>query len=197
MLNKIKTLIKTDEVVNEINEKIESTSSQVSNLKSTIEDLNSTVTSLNIEIKEMKNANEQLMKSSKISVEASHNALNDLRKEIYDFKLLKSQLQNKVLQKFEEELSTHLTVNTTKLSDDLNKYTEIRNNTTNMLETFLAIKTDITKLKSISEGIRSEDFELNKFANQLIAADNEKLNLMRRIEKLEMLISRMRRNTRL
>tara|TARA_Y100000310_G_scaffold342036_1_gene443465 strand:+ start:1550 stop:2143 length:594 start_codon:yes stop_codon:yes gene_type:complete len=196
MLNKIKTLVKTDEVVKEINEKIESTSSQVSNLKNTIEDLNSTVTNLNLEIKEMKNANESLMKSSKMSVEASHNALNDLRKEIYDFKLLKSQLQNKVLQKFEEELSTHLTINSDKLKDDLNNYTEIRNNTTNMLETFLAIKTDVTRLKAISEGIKAEDFELHRFANQLKAADNEKLTLMRRIEKLEMLISRERRNSR-
>tara|TARA_Y100000310_G_scaffold272984_1_gene288238 strand:+ start:245 stop:838 length:594 start_codon:yes stop_codon:yes gene_type:complete len=196
MIEKFKNLIKTDEVINEINEKIESTSSQVTTLQKNIENLNSTIENLKTELIEMKNNNEELTKSSRISVEASHSVLNDLRKEVYDFKLLKSQIQNKVLQKFEEELSANLTTNTDKLKQDLENYSDIKKSTADMLTTFLDIKTDVTRLKTISQNINAGDFELNKFANQLKSADNEKLALMRRIEKLEMLISRMRRNTR-
>ena len=196
MIEKFKNLIKTDEVINEINEKIESTSSQVTTLQKNIENLNSTIENLKTELIEMKNNNEELTKSSRISVEASHSVLNDLRKEVYDFKLLKSQIQNKVLQKFEEELSANLTTNTDKLKRDLENYSDIKKSTADMLTTFLDIKTDVTRLKTISQNINAGDFELNKFANQLKSADNEKLALMRRIEKLEMLISRMRRNTR-
>ena len=51
----------------------------------------------------------------------------DLSKEIYDFKLLKGQLQKKMLDKFEEELKNELKVNVEVLRKDLSDYEEMKN----------------------------------------------------------------------
>ena len=42
-------------------------------------------------------------------------------------------------------------------------------------------------------GIKKEDFELTKYARHLMEADKEKLELMRKIDTLERLVSKIRR----
>ena len=51
----------------------------------------------------------------------------------------------------------------------------------------------LNNISEIGKNIRKEDFELSRFGNQLMQMDKEKLELMRKIDTLERLISRMRR----
>jgi len=55
------------------------------------------------------------------------------------------------------------------------------------------LSSEIEKFTDISKNIRKEDFELTKFARQVLETDREKLELMRRIDTLERLISKTRR----
>ena len=54
----------------------------------------------------------------------------------------------------------------------------------------------MNKFTEISRNIKQGDFELTKYANKLLEADKEKLELMRKIDTLERLISKMRRGGR-
>ena len=52
---------------------------------------------------------------------------------------------------------------------------------------------EINKFIEISRSIKEEDFELTKFARHLMDMDREKLELMRKIDTLERLVSKIRR----
>ena len=52
---------------------------------------------------------------------------------------------------------------------------------------------EIGKFVEISKNIRKEDFELTKFARHLLEMDREKLELMRKIDTMERLVSKIRR----
>lgn len=194
MIDKIKSLMQTDEVVGEVNTKIEELANKIDNLNKTIIDTTSEIADVKNDLKQLKQEHTQLFKDAQVSVQNAHEMLTVFQKEVYDFKLLKSQMQENIIKKFEEEMRDHLKLNTEKLNEDLAQYLDVRKNTDEMVASFLDIKQEAQKLSSISKNIKEADFELNKYAHQLRRSDSEKLQLMRRIEKLEMLISKMRRS---
>ena len=116
-----------------------------------------------------------------------------MSKEVYDFKLLKAQLQKKLLDKFEEELKQELTLNMEVLRKDISDYEEMKNSVKEMLKKTELAKQEMGKWLDISGSIKAADFELHRFARQLQQADSEKLELMRKIDTLERLVSKMRR----
>ena len=52
---------------------------------------------------------------------------------------------------------------------------------------------EINKFLAISRNIKEKDFEMTHFARQLREGDREKLELMRKVDTMERLVSRMRR----
>ena len=112
---------------------------------------------------------------------------------VVEFKLLKGQLQRKILDKFEEELQKDLEVNREALKKDTQDYNELRKKVAEILSRLNMTSEEINKFTEISKSIRKEDFELTKFARHLIDMDREKLELMRKIDTLERLVSKIRR----
>ena len=110
-----------------------------------------------------------------------------------EFKLLKGQLQRKILEKFEEELQKDLEVNREALKKDTQDYTELRKKVAEILSRLNLTTEEITKFVEIGRNIKKEDFELTKFARHLLEMDREKLELMRKIDTLERLVSKIRR----
>ena len=54
------------------------------------------------------------------------------------------------------------------------------------------VATEIDKFKEIASQVNKGDFELKKCADELRKGDKEKLELMRKIDNLERLVSKMR-----
>jgi len=119
-----------------------------------------------------------------------------LKKEVYDFRLLKAQTQKNILEKFEQELSKELKVYSEKLKNDLTEYNKLKEQTSFILAQIKNLSGEINKFTEVSQNIKKEDFELTKHAAKLQEADKEKLELMRKIDTLERLISKMRRQGR-
>jgi len=117
----------------------------------------------------------------------------DFEKELYEFNLIKSQMQKKILDKFEQELQKDLEVNREALKKDVEDYDALRRNMGDVALRLKSANDGIIKFVEISKSIRKEDFELTKFARQLLEMDREKLELMRKIDTLERLVSKMRR----
>ena len=100
---------------------------------------------------------------------------------------------NTTIEKFEEELDKELKIQIEKLRNDADSYNELKNNITEISNKVNNLGEEINKFIEISRNIKKEDFELAKFSKQLLEMDKEKLELMRKIDYLERLVSKMRR----
>ena len=126
-------------------------------------------------------------------IEESNKKLSD---SIYDFNLLKNKLQNQIVEKFEEELRKELKINLDKIKKDNEEYKDLKFNLDVVLNKSKNVALEIDKFLEISKNIKAKDFELSEYNNNLKNADKEKLDLLMRIDNLEKLISKMRRNNR-
>ena len=186
MIQQIRDLMKIKEEIDTTNKNISENSKIVSDLKNELE-------SLKKEFAEAKLLQQEFLKSFRDNISAIESMRKDLGSEIFEFKLLKSQMQRKILEKFEEELHKNLESNKETLKKDIDDYNELRKKFNEILSTINLTNNGLNKFIEIGKNIKREDFELTKFAKQFLEMDNEKLRLMRKIDNLEHLISRMRR----
>ncbi len=186
MIQKIKDLMKIKEEIDVINKNVLENSRIILGLKTELE-------SLRKDLAETKAAQQEFLKSFKENLFVIKNLREDFGKEVYEFKLLKSQMQRKILDKFEEELQKDLEISRESLKKDSEDYSEVRKKAAEILSRLSMTGGEISKLVEISKGIKKEDFELTKFARHLMDMDKEKLELMRKIDNLERLVSKMRR----
>ncbi|HLD87428.1 MAG TPA: hypothetical protein VJB12_05180 [Candidatus Nanoarchaeia archaeon] len=186
MIGKFKDLLKMKEEVDDLKARMDAQGKS-------FDAFSSEVTKLCDNLQMVRNTQAQLLDEMKGNLGTFSQMQEDLSKEIYDFKLLKGQLQKKMLDKFEEELKSELKVNVEVLRKDLSDYEEMKNSVKEMLKKVELTKQEMGKWLDISTNIKATDFELGKFARQLQQADSEKLELMRKIDSLERLVSKMRR----
>ena len=186
MLQKIRDVLKTKEDIDFINKNLENSNKLTSELKIELE-------SLKKELIENKKIQDDFLKNFKENLFVIKNLREDFGKELYEFKLLKGQLQRKILDKFEEELQKDLEVNREFLRKDTDDYNELRKKVSEILSRLNMTTEEINKFMEISKSIKKEDFELTRFARQLLEMDREKLELMRKIDTLERLVSKVRR----
>ena len=186
MLQKIRDVLKTKEDMDLINKNLEEGNKLASELRIELE-------SLKEELIENKKIQDDFLKNFKENLFVIKNLREDFGKEIYEFKLLKGQLQRKLLEKFEEELQKDLEVSRDSLRKDTDDYNELRKKVAEILSRLNMTTEEINKFIEISRSIKKEDFELTRFARQLIEMDREKLELMRKIDTLERLVSKIRR----
>tara|TARA_Y100000310_G_scaffold47896_2_gene44474 strand:- start:11673 stop:12263 length:591 start_codon:yes stop_codon:yes gene_type:complete len=190
MIQKIKDLMAMKEQVDVIKNNLNYATSSVSELKNEIGALKQQI---NDNINELDNKNNEFFKNFDENVTLIKNIRHDFEKELFQFKLLKSQLQKKLIEKFEEELDKELKIQIDTLKNDSDNYNELKENINKITEKVNNLSEEINKFTEISRNIKKEDFELTRFAHQLIEMDKEKLELMQKIDTLERLVSKMRR----
>ena len=186
MLTKIKELMNVKENLDEINRSAQDSNKTISELKNELE-------SLKKELNENNKTQQEFLKNFRDNLATIKNLREDFGKELYEFKLLKGQLQRKILDKFEEELQKDLEINREALKKDIDDYNELRKRVGEIASRLNLTNEEITKFVEISKSIKKEDFELTKFARHLIEMDREKLELMRKIDTMERLVSKIRR----
>jgi predicted nucleic acid-binding Zn-ribbon protein len=186
MIQKIKDLMQTKELIDEINKKVSDHSDGVNSLQKELAELNTQLAGI-------KGSQTEFLTNFKDNLDVITDSKESLKKELYDFRLLKSQLQKTIMDKFERELDDELKVYSDKIKNDINEYNQLKDQMSSAVSQVKNISNEIAKLVDISKNIKKEDFELTKFSNQLKESDKEKLELMRKIDSLERLISKMRR----
>jgi len=187
MLDQIKSLMQVKDHIEEIKR------AAVQNRDSIIS-LSQELTEFKEKFAEIQEAQQELLDTLKEGMKALDESKEDLKKEVYDFKVLKSDLQKQILQKFEEEIRGSLIKEFDKLKDDAAAYNELKDRISRIAADSLEASQQIGKFIQIGKSIQAKDFEMEKFAKQLLEMDKEKLGLMRKIDALERLVSKMRRN---
>ena len=186
MIQKIKDLMKIKELIDEINGKVNSHSETVGSLKNEIVELKT-------QLGEIKDYQKEFLANFKENVDLIKRVREDFEKEMYRFKGLKEKTQKNIMDKFEEELQKELKLQMESLKKDYGDYEEVKKGLNGVAVKLGSLNEEIAKFTNISSSIKEKDFEMEKFAKQLLDRDKEKLNLMKKIDTMERLISRMRR----
>ena len=190
MIQKIKDLMAITEQIGIIRNNVTHTSNSVDSLKTEVEALKHQI---NSNISEINNKHTELFKNFGEDINIIKEIRHEFEKELFQFQLLKTQLQKKLMEKFEEELGKELKIQMETLKSDSESYNNLKENLAKVSEKVNILSEEINKFIMISSNIRKEDFELTRFANKLQESDREKLDLMQKIDALERLVSKIRR----
>jgi len=186
MINKIKDLMNVKELIDDINNKVNSHSETVGSLSGEIAELKA-------QLSEIKNNQKEFLTNFRENVDVIKKVREDFEKEMYRFKGLKEKTQKSIMDKFEEELQKELKLQMDSLKKDYGSYEEVKKGLGEVTMRLGSLNEEMVKFTNISSSIKEKDFEMEKFAKQLLEMDQEKLNLIKKIDTLERLISRMRR----
>ena len=99
-------------------------------------------------------------------------------------------MEQHMLEKTDNELKQQLE----RIKTDVNSYNELKRELTIINNTITKLDAEIKKFTEISQHIKAKDFELEKYSRELSKRDNEKLELMKKIDTLERLLGKERRN---
>ena len=187
MLKKIKDLMEIKDIINDMSSKFEDNAKTVMKLSNDIE-------SMNKELDSLKDSQRKLVTELKKDSESIRDTKEDFRNEIIDFKLVKSRLEKKLVEKFEEEIKEDLVPRFERLEKHVKGFEDLGDNVALITKRVVGLSSELQKFTDISENIKKGDFELTKFAGHMKGLENEKLELMRKIDTMERLVSKMRRS---
>lgn len=190
MIQKIKDLMAIKEQIDVLKNNMNYATSSVGEMKN---DITSLKQHINDSMSSISDKNNEFFKNFDENINSIKDIKSDFEKELFDFKLLKGQMQRKIIEKFEEEMGKELKIQMDKLKGDSEKYNELKEKVEKITNTVNNASEEINKFVEISQNIKTADFELTKFARQLLDSDREKLELMRKIDTLERLVSKMRK----
>ena len=190
MLQKIKDLFAVNGQIDVIKNNLNYTTNSMNELKTEVGALKQKIIDNFNEIDVKKN---EFFKNFNDNMDLMKTIRQDFEKELFDFKLLRGQMQKKIIEKFEEELGKELKIQMDNLKSDAESYNHLREEINQISGKVNLFGEEISKFTAISRNIKKEDFELTRFANQLTSMDKEKLELIQKIDTLERLISKMRR----
>ena len=187
MLKKIKDLLQIRELIDEINNKTKGYSD-------TIKSLSIDIDNLKTEIANISSGQKEILSKFNSDLSEMDEIKEGMRKELYDFNLLKSQLHNKILERFENALEKELNLNLERLRSEQKEYEDTKKELALVARRTSEISVLLNNIAEIGRRIKKEDFELSRYANEIWRADKEKLELMRKIDTLERLIAQIRRS---
>jgi len=182
---------------------------EVISLSDEIRDLKDSFSKLNAELKEIKNRLDDNATSSKddrkkesedlrILVSEISKIKSDMRtisdeysSELNAFRITKKNIQERLSVEFRDESK--------KISSDmashLSAYKDLESSMTKMSQNVDNFNVFLKSLKSLSEEIVKKDFELKNYAKVLDNNDREKVELLKRIDGLEKILSNMKRSS--
>ncbi|HLC65022.1 MAG TPA: hypothetical protein VJI46_02755 [Candidatus Nanoarchaeia archaeon] len=186
MIDKVRGLFQLKESMDEISIRSRQNRNDVAEMRNELAALKSEISKA---IEEQKSFVELFGKDKNILSELKE----EFQKELFDFKLIKSQMQVKILAKFDEELEKELKIYLEGLNKSIGEYGNSKTKIDAAMMKIDDFGREIAKFMEISKSIKTGDFELTRYAQILNQRDREKIELMRKIDYLERLISKERR----
>jgi len=190
MIQKLKNLLDVQEQIEVIKNNLKYATSSVDDMKTEVNNLKDVMLQQSEAIMEN---NKELLSNFNNDLDMIKETRKDFEKELFQFKLLKAQMQKKIIDKFEDEMKGELKIQMENLKSDAKQYQELKDNVFLISKQVSSLGGEIDKFVEISSNIKKEDFELTRFSHQLKDMDREKLELMRKIDTLEKLVSKQRR----
>jgi chromosome segregation ATPase len=188
MLQKVRDALEARKIADELFVKLDQQEKKLDEHGTAVEKVTVAVSELTDSISTMKSYHEELIGSLQSTLQAAQAMKAELSSNVINLKVLKSQLQSQLMDKVGEELQ-QLTSQFQGKVDSISR----------LQEEMMLIAADVNKMReeinrftTISAHIRNMDFELGNYAQKLRSGEEEKLQLMRQIDSLQRLVSKMR-----
>ena len=190
------TMIKKVKELMQIKDDIDTLSIEVEKLKDGFsensKESNKSITELKRSIQDIEKENKIFLKEIRKDIRSYGSLHEQIKKELYDFKLFKSELRTALVEKAEKDFSE---IKET-LKRDIEEFNRLKKGIDLKTEKMAELDKEINKLVDITKNIKAADFHLAKHKRQLEKDDREKLNLLRKIDSLERLAAALRRKIR-
>ncbi|MBI2143878.1 hypothetical protein HYU17_01860 [Candidatus Woesearchaeota archaeon] len=192
MLSRIKELVSG----NELKEGVKAMSESLKQTTAAVREQVEAMAALRKESEAAKASAAEMADEIKKSASYARQMQDELKTAVAEIKALSSHIQGSVKQKIGEDLMRLTEEVKAKLEGADRLKAEIASVAASVGNELNKIRADATKLSAVTATIKVEDFQLTKFSQQLAAADSEKLRLLKRIDELESIIAKMRRQPR-
>ena len=196
MLQKFKDLIEVSKNLEKVEIKLNELHEEAQFLSRNFEDIKETLGTVQNVVDETAKTQTRLLKKFNEDLEGIGKVREDFKEEMFNFKLLKKQLQKDVMEKFAEELHKELEQRKEEIKIDSSKYVSVKEGIEQLGKELRASSAEITKFNAIAKKIKAEDFALVNFTNKIKEIENEKLDLLQKIDTLERLVGKLRRGQR-
>ena len=113
--------------------------------------------------------------------------------ELRDVKNLKKMIESNLLNEVKSTLHEQFSEALRRLNMHISNYHDLDAKSSSMKQQLSSLEAEIRKFTGISSKLKEKDFEMERFAKQLLELDSEKLNLLRKIDALERLVAQQRR----
>jgi len=191
----LKDILKTKEGLDKINSSIQEQTKIIKENKKELEVLQKQNSESISSLKEFSKQQNTLLAKSEELISHIHNAAHEMQKELDDLKVMKSRMQNKIMDEvttsFKKEIGSYVE----DLRKEIDSYRSAKKVMDESLKEIQNVKGEFEKFNSVASQIKAGDFELTKFANKVFAEDRNKLELLKRIDTLEKVIANQRRNS--
>ena len=196
MIQKFKDILQISKNLEQVDTKLKTLSSDSEELRVNFDSVKKSVEELKKTVVDSSKVQEKLLKNFNENVDAISSIRDEMKEELFKFSVLKGQMQDKIMKKFSEELENEIAERKKDLDVDTGKYKEVKGIVEETALELGKAKQEIKKWIDISSKIKAEDFELIKFTKQMKELESEKLELMQKVDNLERMIGKMRRNQR-
>ena len=188
MFNK-KEIVALNEDMAELKKTIES---ELASLKTEVKVSSEAMGSIRDKLKAIEVSNESGHKKIEEQLHSIEKVKTEFEKSVRRF----IELQRHVESFIYDELSDAIKNSIGKLGSDVDRYSDVKKEIERTVSQIASLNAEIGKLKAIAGEIKQADFELGKYARELEKTDGEKLRLMREVDTLQRLVSKLRRGQR-
>ena len=193
MLQKFKDFIEVSNNLEKVDNKLNALHEEAKFLSRNIEDIKNSLEELQDVVNQTTKTQTKLLKKFNEDIEAIGTIRNSFKEEMFNFKLFKNQLQKELMEKFAEELEKEMEQRKEEIRIDTSKYAVVKEGIEQLSKELTASSAELAKFNEIAKRIKAEDFALVKFTAKIKEIENEKLDLMQKIDTLERLVGKLRR----
>lgn len=182
---------------------------EVQKLQTLVDELVSKIRNQNIELAKIRDANEELaqeLDDSRQAIEQLKETLGtstklveqgakQINNEVVELKMFLSQIKRDLVNELSSEFSTEMKALTSSFLSDMESFRRLKDKVNGLESEADSMKNEIIKFLAISEKVSQADFDLERYAKVIQQGDKEKLDLLRRIDSLERLVSKLRKSS--
>ena len=196
MISKMKELIAMGENINSISDDVKVVSRNISDHSRAIASFRAEIELLTGNVRSNADEAGRFCSSVQEQIEELRKVREDLKQEVYDFKLIKADIKSRLIAELTDDFRSEIRKESAKLETDIKRFNELKDELSALVKKFRSVESEIVKFKRIAEEVNAADFELSRHAKEISRADHEKLQLMQKVDQLERLVSKMRRGNR-
>jgi chromosome segregation ATPase len=194
LLSKVKEVLAASENLDEISKKVKAVSKGVTEQSKELAALRKEVSDIKSAVRGLCSSVSKMSASLDSQMGDVYRATDDLKEEVYDFKLIKAEIKSKLVSELTDDFRKHLSEETRKLDVDVKSFNELKEELSRLVTKFRSVEGEIEKFRAIAQEVKAADFQLSRHAKELAAADSEKLKLLQKIDQMESLVAKMRRS---